>query len=104
MMRDLMNVVALLFENKQPFAVGHNDPPKIRLVKTGKTPLGSKTYDTYDVFVGERKVGMAFGRYMPKKPGMAAGHIFRMTLKGQDFNGSKARLLAWIEKITRDDI
>jgi hypothetical protein len=78
-----MNVVALLFENKQPFAVGHNDPPKIRLVKTGKTPLGSKTYDTYDVFVGERKVGMAFGRYMPKKPGMAAGHIFRMTLKGQ---------------------
>ncbi len=99
-MRHMINTVSVLLEG----AEGHNGPPEVRLVKTGCAPLANKMHDVYNVSVGDRKIGTAYGRFTPAKAGYASGHHFSMTLKGQDFSGSKARLLAWVEKMTRDDI
>jgi hypothetical protein len=85
-------------------SLGHNEPPAVTLVKTGRTTLGTRMYDTYNVVQGGKVLGQAYGRYTAPKPGVAGGHTFQMTLKGKDFTGSKARLLAWIEKQTQNDI
>lgn len=83
---------------------GHNRAPEVRLTKTGRTPLGNKMHDVYKVTVGDRTVGTAYGRYTSPKAGLTGGHSFQMTIKGKDFSGSKARLIAWVEKMTQDDI
>lgn len=95
-MRHLMNITE--------GAAGHNAAPTVTLKKDGKVVLGSKSHDAYTVMVGDKKVGTAYGRYTAPKSGNAGGHTFQMTLKGKDFTGSKARLIAWVEKQTQDDI
>lgn len=88
-MRDLLNIVE-----------GDNGGPvAIKLVPDGKH-LGQKVYRAMQ---GDKKLGLAYARYKAPKAGEASGTTFTMEFCGKSFSGSRARLMAWLEKATSAD-
>ena len=96
-MNDIRHYLNLIEET----TIGHNGgPAPITLEFDGKS-MGDKVYR---IMQGGNRLGIAYGKYRPPKPGYAGATTFSAELKGKKFFGSRARLLTWVEKLFADDV
>jgi hypothetical protein len=63
----------------------------VKIVSDGKCLLGSRIHNRYNAMICDVKIGTIY-----KNP--SSGN-YNMTYKGQEFYGSKKRLVLWLENL-----